>query len=230
MTEKQEESSSGDKTKPTLFPQIVGIRVRKRVDPAVSPKILYTIKRTFTTSIRGRRTHYQILKDGQILYSAKLKSKRQSEPIPISNGSDAHYSSTNNAAYLLCGDGRIEFSLRAKDQYGPEVITIQHSHIQNDKHLPKTLKVTLFLKDSLIPHKLISKQPQMTDDMEWVLDFHNKELIPSTKNIILINEENTLEYLLVRKVSKDTLEADAVSLFSPLAVFGVALSLYVAPV
>ena len=70
----------------------------------------------------------------------------------------------------------------------------------------------------------------MTDDMEWVLDFHNKESIPSTKNIILINEENTLEYLLVRKVSKDTLEADAVSLFSPLAVFGVALSLYVAPV
>lgn len=229
MTE-EPDAPSENHTGGALISGITGIKIRKRVDPANSPKICYRIERSYTTSIRGRRTHFKILKDGQILYAAKLKSKRQSEPIPISSGPDAHYSAKSNAAYLLTGDKQSEFSLRAKEQYGNEVITIRHSHVNNDNKLPKTLSVTLFLKDSMIPHNLISKPPQLTDDMEWVLDFHNKPSLPSTKNIILVNEEKTLEYLMVRKVEDNALEADAVSLISPLAVFGVTLSLFIAPV
>ena len=131
---------------------------------------------------------------------------------------------------MLSGNQYLTFSLRARAELGNEIIAVEHVRNKEDKSIPKQIKMDLFLKDSLIPQKLQSKRPIASDDGEWVLDFHSKEVIPSIKNVIMVDESQSLEYLVVRKVDSDIVEADAVPILSPLAVFGFVLTMFIAPV
>ena len=225
----EEGSEDNPRTGVLNLPYVRHVKIRKRVDPATSSeRKTYRIVRTHTFSLRGRRTHFQIYSGDEPLYHAKLKSKRQTEPIPIGNGKDVHYSSQTHAAYLLTNPDAMNFSLRARMELGSEIITVEHFHNNNDKTIPKTIKMNLFLKDSLIPQKLVSKMPIASDDGEWVLDFHDKNVIPSIKNVIMIGETSPVEFLVVRKVDDDIVEADAVPVMSALATFGFVLTLFIA--
>lgn len=244
MTEEEEEikenhienqsKSTPTTTEPTQLPlsfhKIKGLTIRKRVDPAISSaRDLYQIQRTIKYTLKGKRIYFQIKMGNNILFSTKMKGKRPDDPLPIAKGDEMHYSSEQFAGYLLSGNKHTIFSLRAQTTFGKELLSILFESPNSDKSLPKRISVSFFLKDSLIPKKLVNLDPSINDDGYFELNFHNKHVIPSIKNCILINEENKCEYLMVRKVSDDLVEADAVNVLSPLAVFAIVLSLYQSP-
>lgn len=215
---------------PISFHKIKGLTVRKRVDPTTSSsRDSYQIQRTIKHTMKGKRIYFQIKMGNNILYTTKMKGKRPDDPLPIAKGSEMHYSSTEFAGYLLCGNKHTIFSLRAQTTFGKELLSILFESPNGDKTMPKKISVSFFLKDSLIPKKLVNLDPSINDDGYYELNFHNKQVIPSIKNCILINEENKCEYVMVRKVSDDLVEADAVNVLSPLAVFAIVLSLYESP-
>lgn len=225
------ESTSAKPTElPISFHKIKGLTVRKRVDPtASSARDSYQIQRIIKRTVKGKRLYFQIKMGNNVLYSTKMKGKRPDDPLPIAKGSEMHYSSEQFAGYLLSGNKHTIFSLRAQTTYGKELLSILFESPNGDKSLPKKISVTFFLKDSLIPKKLINLDPSINDDGYYELNFHNKQVIPSIKNCILVSEDNKCEFVTVRKVSEDLVEADAVNIISPLAVFGIVLSLYESP-
>lgn len=232
--EPNEQQHNPDDLKPTQLPlsisKIKGLPFRKRVDPSVSSsKNTYQIHRQVKHTIKGTRIYFQMKKGNQVLFSTKLKGKRPDDPIPIATGSEMHYSSDKFAGYLHSGNKHTIYSLRAQTTFGKELISILFESPNGDKSLPKKISVTFFLKDSLIPTKLINLEPNFNDDGFFELNFHNKPVIPSIKNCILINQENNCEFMISRKVSDDVLEAEAVNIMSPLAVFAIILSLYQSP-
>lgn len=215
---------------PLSFHKIKGLTIRKRVDPTTSSKReSYQIQRAIKYTMKGKRIYFQIKTGNNVLYTTKMKGKRPDDPLPIAKGDQMHYSSKEFAGYLLSGNKHTIFSLRAQTTFGKELLSILFESPNGDKSLPKKISVSFFLKDSLIPKKLVNLDPSINDDGFFELNFHNKHVIPSIKNCILINDENKCEFVMVRKVSDDLIEADAVNVLSPLAVFAIVLSLCQSP-
>ena len=207
-----------------------GVTFRKRVDPSTTKsRDEYKITRHTKHTIKGKRVLFEISRNGKILYSTKMKGRRPDEPLPIAKGAEMHYSSKSFAAYLLSGNGHKSYSLRAQTTFGKELLTVAMELTNGEKMLPKTVTVTFFLKDSLIPTKLVNMQPTFHDDGVFTLNFGGKEAVTSIKNCILINQENKVEFLMVRKTSKDVVMADAVNVMSPLSVFAIVLTLFETP-
>ena len=208
---------------------IKGITVRKRVDPLISNELkLYQCAYKSMHTIRGTRIIIQFSRDGKILYSSKLKGRRPTKPIPIAKGPEMHYSSKEFAGFLLCGNNHNSFSLRAKTEFGKEILSIQISHPNGNKKIPKDISLTFFQKDSLVPQKLVNRKYEFNADGYWEIDFAGKDVSPSTKNCILVNEANDCEYVGIRKVSNSLIEIDSVEIVTPLSVFGIVLSMFLA--
>ncbi|OHT06544.1 hypothetical protein TRFO_25437 [Tritrichomonas foetus] len=210
--------------------KIRGVTIRKRVDPtSTNQREEYKIKRKVKHTLKGARVYFKFISNGKVLYSTKMKGKRPDGPLPIAKGDDFHYSNESFAGFLLSGNNHTDFSLRAQTKYGKEMLSIKMERPNGEKKLPKGIKVTFFLKDSLIPTKLVSLEPAFNDDGYFELNFRNKKVVASIKNCILINSENKCEFMMARKVDKNVVEADAVSVMSPLAVFAIVLALYETP-
>ncbi|KAH0786143.1 hypothetical protein GPJ56_009820 [Histomonas meleagridis] len=206
-----------------------GIPVRKRVDPLISNELkLYQCTYNTVHTIRGTRIKIQFSREGKILYSTKLKGRRPEKPIPIAKGPEMHYSSKEFAGFLLTGNNHNSFSLRAKTEYGKEILSIQISHPSRNRNIPKDISLTFFQKDSLVPQKLVNRKCDYNADGYWEIDFDGKEATPSTKNCILVNECNNCEYIGIRKISNSLIEIDSVEIVTPLSVFGIALSVFIA--
>jgi len=220
-----EDSNPVIKTPPCTSRSVI---IRKRSDPHKSgPNILYKCVRSSTFTIRGRRIHFQFYQGDLPLFHTKLKSKRPTDPIPIQKGTEMHYSSNDFVGFMLSTNDHLDFSLRSQTEYGKEILSIHMTYPNIAMNTPKDIRVNFFIKDSFMPHDLISKKPTMNDDGEWILDFHGKPLITSVKNSIFISETENIEYVITRKTDTDTVEIDAVDLISPLSVFGIALSLFI---
>lgn len=232
--EPNETNKECEDMKPTQLPlslsKIKGITYRKRVDPSTtSSKDTYQIHRTIKRTIKGTRILFQFKKGSRILFTTKMKGKRPDDPLPIATGPEMHYSSDKFAGYLLSGNKHTIYSLRAQTTFGKELISILFESPNGDKSMPKKISVNFFLKDSLIPTKLVNLEPTFNDDGYFELNFHNKPVIPSVKNCILIDQENKCEFVISRKISDNIVEVEAVNVMSPLTVFAIILSLYESP-
>jgi hypothetical protein len=226
MTAEEEEDRT--ETAPRIFiHNIRGLKVRRHVSPSrSSPRELYRIERSVRRGIRGLRVSFTLFQQNHALYSTKLKGRRSSIPVPIARGGEMHYRDPEFAAYLLSGNKHTQFSLRAITTFGSELLTVKFSIQNGDRPLPRNVELNFFLKDSLVPQKLKSKTPKLNPDGHWGLDFGERPLVPSVRNHIFVQEETDLEFMTVRKVAKHTIEVDAVTLLSSLAVFGIVLSLF----
>lgn len=212
------------------LPKINGVHIRKRIDPTQSnERELYQIIRSKRHTIKGTRITFQILQDSEVLYTTKFKGKRPNAPIPIQSGSEMHYRDNEFAGYLHSGNNHCSYSLRIKNLYGKELISIQFNLHNGQKSIPKQIVVSFFIKDSLIPQKLVNMPPTLNDDGGYELPFYNKMCIPSIKNCVMINEVDQCHFMSVRKIDKNMIEVDAVEMISPLSIFGFVLSIFQCP-
>jgi hypothetical protein len=209
---------------------IRGLKIRRHVNPSLSAaRDLYRIERSVHRSIRGLRVLFTLFHNRQALYSTKIKGRRSSGPLPIARGSEMHYRESEFAAYLLSGNGHNTFSLRARTPFGNEILSIDLCHPKGRRSVPKHIEISFFLKDSLVPQKLVNVDPVWNPDGHWELNFGDRSLIPSIRNHIFVRQETGVEFVAVRKTEKHAIEVDAVQIISPLAVFGIVLALFQSP-
>ena len=206
------------------------VPIRKRFSvSANSSRITYQITRESFVTLKGKRIHFQIYKEDKPIFHSKLKGKRPNKPIPIGNGSEVHFSQNDFAAFLLSDPTFLNFSLRAKTEYGKELLSIHVEYRNGDKKLPRIVKVNFFAKDSLIPPNLISKDPVANEEGQYELYFHDKPVVSSVKNFIFIDPSNGIEFCCIRRVSKTVFEVDTVDMMSPLAILGLVVSINIIP-
>jgi hypothetical protein len=141
-----------------------------------------------------------------------------------------HYRDREFAAFLLSGNGHMLSSLRARGAFGSELLSIDISRVNSDSSIPKRVQIYFFLKDSLVPQRLVTRKPKFREGDEcWELDFGDRPLIPSVKNSIFVGGESDVEFMDLRQVEKNLFEVAAVDVLSPLAVFGVMLAVLQCP-
>lgn len=217
-----------NETQPVLrVGNIPGIKIRHRVDPSTTrERVTFRIVRQMKRTIRGLRVYFTIYDGKTPLFTTKMKGRRPDGPLPIAKGGEMHYRDEEFAGYLLSGNNHSQFSLRIKDPFGTEVMAVHFSLHESDKRSPRDVKVNFFIRDSMIPDVLVNKRPEFNPDGYWELDFGDRVLISSIRNVIFVREEDNVEYLCVRKIAKNVVEADAAEIISPMTVFGVVLSLF----
>lgn len=174
-----------------------------------------------TNKGKGKRIHFQFTLDEIDLYRAKLKTKHQTDPIPIARGSEVHYSS-GAEFYLVSNEEFTEFSLKRNDT---EIMTC---YFEKRKKEPKTIKV-VWTENPDEPLVLISKEAEKTDAGIYVLDFDGRYAEPSIKNCILIHEDSKELAAMVRRVDSWEMNVDANHGLPDLMLFAVVICLNICP-
>ena len=181
------------------------------------------------SSLPGHCTHFQLSLDDRDIYHSKIKSVAQIEPIPISAGTEAHFSKPNDF-YLLTNKSHEAFSLRSKKPNGKEIFTLTMYQIISIDD-PKNIQLLYNRSESDDTKiKLINRKPTQQPNGNWVLDFSERYTIPSKKNAILIDEETGKEMIVVRKVEENEIELDAFEAIPPIYVFALAVAFWVCPI
>lgn len=206
---------------PKYYPPIDTSKIRSNM---YTRFITYRFTQTQELGWTGHRYHFQLTYDGEPLFHTKTKSRRPTVSIPISAGSDMHFSQKEFAAYLLLTNSNKFFSLRKKEEFGDELMTVEINSISAKE--PRDTVLNLFEDIEYVPSKLKSLKPKLSNTGHWELSFLGKETIPSVKNCILAGIDDSLPYIMVRRVSQSTLEIDAPAIFPNLCVFGLALSIW----
>jgi len=133
------------------------------------------------------------------------------------------YRGRDFAGFLLSGDGHSKFSLRAKDPFGKELLSVQFSLRDGVRNGPRGVLITFFAPDSMVPHEIVNKRPQLNGDGGWELDFRDRTVTTSIRNFIFTPAGSHVEFVVVRK---DAIEVDAVEVLSPMSVFATVLALF----
>ncbi|OHS94519.1 hypothetical protein TRFO_39337 [Tritrichomonas foetus] len=186
--------------------------------------ITYRLVRSKSVSIRGSRIHFQLYQGGVPLLHSKIKSRKNRDVVYISEGTEIHFGQQNYAGAVLYANNGSSFSLRSKNEYGDELMTIRY-HIEVNG-CPR--RMTLFFPNKFkdYPEHLHNRKAYMNASGQWVLDMHGKFTMKSIKNCVII-DENDNEYAFVTKVEKETLGIEALEDFSPMMVFALGFSAFI---
>lgn len=169
---------------------------------------------------KGKRIHIQFTLDEIDLYRTKLKKKHQTEPIPIACGSEVHYSQPAEF-YLKPNNDYTQFSLNHGD------VEIMTCIFEKQKKGPKTAKV-IWKENPENQIVFVSKKPEENDKI-FVLDFNGRYAEPSTKNCILVREDNNELAAMYRCFNEWEMDVDATPGLPDLMLFGVLLCYDVCP-
>lgn len=184
----------------------------------------YRVNRVKTVSLRGKTTHFQLYLLGRPLLHSKIKSKKKKGTLYISEGTSLHFKSDDYLAALLYGNNCCSFSLRKKNEYGEEIMSIKYQSGINGA--PRSVFVEFPKPDENIPQYLSSRSSHLNESNEWVLDMHGKFNMNSIKNCVIV-DENDHEYAFIMKVEKSILGVEVIEQFTDLMAFALALSAFI---
>jgi hypothetical protein len=171
-------------------------------------------------TFRGRRTHYQLARDGYPLFHSKSKSWRPSSPIGISFGASSHFSQSDFVAIVVPGPKRRTFAVKHGNS---SLLNIEFAETRGPH--PKSIRI------SIGSEVFVNQQPKMGDNGHWQLSFGGKLAIPSVKNCIIVSEANSeIVALQMRRVSASNCELDSFGVFPPLCIFAYAIATFVSPI
>ena len=180
----------------------------------------YKITRISAMKISGYRHEFQIFFGDEPIYHAKVKPYSSSNQIGISEGTESHISSTKFEAVLLFSENFANFSLRRGCAFGDELMCL---NFKKDKEMkPRSLEVVFLRHPPSVPRQMKTVEPDATDDMKWCVDLNSDDVIASIKNCRLEDEE-THNYIIIRKVHDDCLEIETTLNISALYVFAIAI-------
>ena len=193
-----------------------GISIPTFIAPAMQYFICEKIQ---TSSVRGKRFHYQLSLDNVPLFHAKLKAPHQKEPFPISAGSETHYS---NSTYIMESNHEgSHFVLKE----GEKVI-FECEMTKQPEEAPKKIEAVYKPEDG--PEiRVVNQEPVKKDNGEWFLDFDGRFAIPSIKNAVLINPESQDVLFNVRKVEPWEINVDSIPGIPHLFLFATIMALVI---
>jgi hypothetical protein len=181
----------------------------------------YKITRKSSMKISGYRREFQIFFGDEPIYHSKIKPYSSSNQIGISEGTESHISSPKFEAVLLFSENFSSFSLRKGSAFGDELMCI---NFKKDKELkPRSMNIVFIRHPPSVPREMNTVEPEATDDMKWVVDLNSDDVIASIKNCRL-EDEDSLDYIIIRKAYEDCLEVETTLNISALYVFAIAIS------
>lgn len=173
-----------------------------------------TIKRKKVRKITGNRLYFKCIVDDQILYSAKAKSN-VCDKIVISQGNEVHLSDTYFDSLITTEDNNSKFSLFSNEK-GKTLFSLSfelpHAEINGDRKM----RLFIFYPED-VPSPLVSSSVADTPD------FGGMYRIFSIKNAILTNEQESTQYISIRKTAKDTLVVDSIIDLEPIYLFSIGI-------
>ena len=207
--------------------QIAGVSSLDNSDskpkPITEKLIKYKFKIDKQITLKGKRIHYQLYKGSMPLYHSKVKGRKGVEEVPISKGSECHFSSEHEGVLLVNPDNRT-FSLRKETRYGEELCGISF-HIDDTEMKPRVCHVHSFGDHIEVPHEIQARSFVKRPDGTWILKVSNRAALSSIKNCILV-DENDVEWIVILKMAKSVLSIEASPKFDPLVVFAIGIASY----
>ncbi|OHS96957.1 hypothetical protein TRFO_36911 [Tritrichomonas foetus] len=126
----------------------------------------------------------------------------------------------NEVGAILCSPEFDSFSLRSSNQYGDEIMS---ARIKMKKDEPAHFRVYFFSTENKIQNQ--KRIPEKLTNCETLgnrTNFGNRNFINSTKNFIL-NDDNNIEYVAIRKIEKHKLALDCQSVIPQLCCFALGI-------
>lgn len=183
----------------------------------------YALQRETKQTIRGKRFYYRFYYQGDLLFSAKTKTRHPDTFVPIVSGSDVHMKGNHDYELHVSDEGTCFHLQKSKT---PDVqlsykVVLESTLIM----LPRYANVEIYQSIGYTETKLTTRRPKMSTRGEWILDFHNKFILPSQKNAIFIHfkDENGPDIINIRKIAKNSLEVDCFIKLPEIGVFAIGL-------
>jgi hypothetical protein len=167
----------------------------------------------------ARPTTFSLTNRSEGLYAAKF---RGGDAICICPGAEIHLS-TSAISHLI----RISLSKKRKFQLFEESAPLAQRGFLEFTEVSPTRPRNLALQWANPPLSLMNLQPVFNPQrMRWQLNFDGHYAVRSRKNAVLVTEDS-VPMALVRKITKDDLELEAVASIDPLLVFFLAIGSFV---
>ena len=190
-------------------------------------RLIQPIYQTYTI-IRRRKSpissiyFYTFQNSEGVLFAAKAKHRYPSTPIAIQTNLDVHLNK-KPFKYVLVPQNKSLSLFSVESLYLP-LMTFK---IIQSKLLGSHFEITLNNSNGS-NYILKTKEVMKTLNGNAYLDFHEKMVIPSVKNMIFVDRYNLdHEIIIVRKIHSEILECDALSTLTPLQAFSIILSVFV---
>ena len=167
---------------------------------------MYLVTRDKKMNIKGRRIMFALFEGSNQLYSAKCKSNNP-KSVFIMKGSKIKHGETADAL-ILVGNNSSDFSLRKNINSGDEIMSVRFAQPKISNTFRK-MNIIFFAPKEGTPARLRNKNPALNLDGNPEYDFEGRFAIESTKNTILVPQNDGPNMLLIRKTGKDAIEIEA---------------------
>jgi hypothetical protein len=185
--------------------------------------IPYRMFRTQKMTLKGQRTKFSLCRDGKLILFSKIKARATTEIVYISREKkDFHFSSPSFEAALLAGNGFRSFSLRLRNQFGPEMMILRFECAMLE-YAPRVVRAMLFNQPVGVPDELVSRAPAVTAAGTWILDLNGRIGKRSIKNCVLTDRKGK-EFMSVMKLKKSEFVVESHPAMSELCVFALGIS------
>lgn len=181
--------------------------------PSPSEFTQYLLVRDKSMTWRGKRTHFQLYKNGEPILHSKVKAN--DEIVYFAEGTEMHFKDVPKHTILSHDD---HFSLREGGETGKEIIHISYGLMEDKKNMPRVIQAKLFNKDDE-SELLRSRKPKRIEHFDgWVLNLSGRSGLKSIKNCVMLNKDNK-EKIIITKKDKNTLSIEAGPEYSDEIVF-----------
>jgi hypothetical protein len=199
-------------------------QLRRLRGVALPPDLIpYRILRISSLTLKGQRTEFSLVRDGEVILYSKIKTRAATEAVHISKAkNDFHFSSEASQAALLASRDFRAFSLRFRTRYGRELIVIRYEP-HGLQYAPRTVRLFLADPPDGVPAELASRQPVITAVGTWILDLSGRIGKRSVKNCVL-EDQTGREVLSVMKIRSKEFVIETRPGMSELCVFAVGIS------
>jgi len=170
-------------------------------------------------SVWGNKVDFTFYHDSLPVLHAKTKSSSTQDSIGLSTqmGFD------NFEGFLLHNRKYNDFSLRIGSPYGEESLAI---HLERSgSNRPRSMTIYFFKKSFPKPEIAKSSLPVLNSIGMWEADLNSKCAIRSSKNFRLVDDDNN-PVIFIRKVSKNTIEIEALQSINQLRLFSVCIGAF----
>jgi hypothetical protein len=173
--------------------------------------------------MRGRRTHFVLLRDETPILYSKIHAKSTTEIIHFARRrTDFHFGNHNFEAALLVYSNFKTFLLRCESQFGADLMKLSFSRLAaSGSH--RFAELIVFDGAGGPSRQFLSEEPVMGANGRWASGMIARNGKPSVKNMVLLGENRNV-FLSVAKIDSSVLRIEADPGLSDLCVFAFGIS------
>jgi hypothetical protein len=185
--------------------------------------VCYRVVRRTTGFFLLSKSIYSFISDEHDLYYSVISSKSQKDPIPIFRQTTPPESPPD--FQMVHSDDYRSFSVKLQ---GIDLFTVTMQPEQG-RRSPKKIEAKWFNDDGTIQQTFSSRSPTRNSQGDWVLDFEERTVEPSTQNCIMTDPETQDALFMVRKVDSVETNMDANPRLPTLFLFFFILAVKICP-